>query len=179
MSLEEHVASLEGEVKHLTDRVGALTLEKTCLTERTDELEADMVGEITARGVLEKDIPWILHDGLYRIVDKVIESPHFLKGLVHVQATCMESGVEQGKGDLRELVVARKFDPKVEVDVATKTREMEDAIATFTDTDFVGYLHLGDIDLAGLCVLCQNTQSDESGPCPSSPSGDGAAPTHE
>lgn len=75
-------------------------------------------------------------------------------------------------------MAARKFDPKVEVDVATNTREMEDAIATFTEIDFVGYLRLGDIDLAGLRVLCQNAKSDESGPGPSYPPGDGTAPAH-
>ena len=48
-----------------------------------------------------------------------------------MQVACVTAGVEQGKRDSRELVVAREFDPEVEVDVATKTREIEDVIAAF------------------------------------------------
>lgn len=75
-------------------------------------------------------------------------------------------------------MAAGKFDPEVEVDVATMTREMEDVIAVFTKTNFAGYLRLGDIDLAGLCALCQDAQSDESGPGPSSPPSDDTALAH-
>lgn len=48
------------------------------------ELEDDLVGESTVRGLLEKYISWILHDGLSWVVDRVIERPQFLQGLVHV-----------------------------------------------------------------------------------------------
>lgn len=58
-------------------------------------------------------------------------------------------------------MVSGEFDPEVEVDVSTKTREMEDAIAAFTETNFAGYLHLGDIDLAGLYVLCEDDPCSE------------------
>lgn len=93
-SLEEHVARLDREVNRLTDRVGALTLENTGLSERTVELESDLVGESAARGVLEKDIAWVLCDGRCRIVDKLIESPEFLKGLMQVQVACLAAGME-------------------------------------------------------------------------------------
>lgn len=52
--LKEHVARMDGEVKRLNDHVGALTLEDTGLSERKTEVE--VVGEIAARGVLEKEI---------------------------------------------------------------------------------------------------------------------------
>lgn len=76
-------------------------------------------------------------------------------------------------------MVSKDFDPEVEVDVAIKTREMEDAIAAFMETNFDGYLRLGDTDLVGLCVLCQDDHSDESGSGPSCPPGDGTSPAHE
>ena len=110
---------------------------------------------------------WILRDGLCQIIDKVIESPCFLKGLVRVQAACMATGMEHGKRAFRELVIAGNFDPRVEVNVATKTREMEDTIATFMETDFASYLRLGDIDLVGLHALYEDAQSDELVPGPS------------
>lgn len=88
------MAKLDGEVKLLNDRVGALTLENTVLSERMAELEADLVGESTTGGVLEKDISWIIRDGLNRVVDRVIESPQFFKGLVYVQEAYVAAGVE-------------------------------------------------------------------------------------
>lgn len=164
-SLKELVVMLDEEVRRLNDRIGTLILDNASLSERTVELEADLFGESIARGLLEKDISWILHDRLSRVVDRVIKSPQFFQGLVHVQAASME----QGKRVTKELVVVGVFDPEAEVDVATKTLEMEDVMATFTETDFAGYLCLGNMDLARLRDLCQDAQSDGSGPRPSSP----------
>ena len=82
--LERTRAKLDEDVRRLNDYVGALSLENAGLSERTIELEADLVGESAARGLLEKDILWILHDRLSRVVDRVIESPQSLQGLVHV-----------------------------------------------------------------------------------------------
>ena len=56
-------------------------------------------------------------------------------------------------------MVVGEFYPEVEVDVATETREMEDAIAAFSKTDFAGSLQLEDTYLVGLCVLCHDAQS--------------------
>ena len=77
--------------------VGKHSLENVSLSERTTELEANLVRESAARGVLEKDISWILRDGLGWVLDRVIESPQFLEGLVHVQASYVAADVEQGK----------------------------------------------------------------------------------
>ena len=62
-SLQEQVKKLEGEVRCL-NRVGALSLENVGLSEQTTELEVDLVAENAAKGALEKDILWILSDGL-------------------------------------------------------------------------------------------------------------------
>lgn len=59
-------------------------MENVGLTERTAELEADLVTKSSAKGVLENDVSWILNDELSRVVDRVVESPQFLQGLVHV-----------------------------------------------------------------------------------------------
>lgn len=55
-SLADQVAKLEEEMRHLNDRVGALSLENAGLSGRTTKLEVDMVGEIITRRSLEKDI---------------------------------------------------------------------------------------------------------------------------
>lgn len=86
--------------------------------------------------------------------------------------------MEPGKRDSRELVVAGEFDQEVEVDVATKMREKEYAIIAFMETYFDNYVRLGDTDLAGLCDVFQDAQSDGSGPGPSSLPGDGNGPVH-
>lgn len=96
-SLKDQVVKLNGEVKRLNDRVGVLTVGNTDLSKRMADLEADLVGEGAVRRVLEKDILWILHDGLSQVVDRVIESLEFLQGLIHVQAACVAAGVEQVK----------------------------------------------------------------------------------
>ena len=92
-SLADQVEKMEEEVRH-NDHMRALSLENAILSERTAELEVDLVAENATRGALEKDISWILHDGVSRVVDKVIESPHFLQGLVHVWVACVAAGVE-------------------------------------------------------------------------------------
>lgn len=96
-------------------------MENAGLSELTTELEVDLVVENAAKGVLDKDISWILSDGLSRVVDSVIESPQFLQGLVQVLATCVATGVEQGKRATKELVIVKEFNPEFEVDMATKT----------------------------------------------------------
>lgn len=79
---------------------------------------------------------------------------------------------------VRELVIAGEFDPEGKVDVATKTQNMEDSMATFTVTNFPGYLHLGSLDIVGLRYIRQDAQSDGSGPSPSSSLGVGNSPAH-
>ena len=76
-------------------------------------------------------------------------------------------------------MVVREFNPEMEVNVAAKTHEIEDAMVAFTETDFVGYLLLGNMELAGLHVLCQDAQNDESGHVLSSPPGDGTPLAHD
>ena len=73
--MKEQVAKLEEEDRHLSDRMGALILENVGLSERTPELEADLVGENATKGVLEKDILWILSDRFCRMMDRMIENP--------------------------------------------------------------------------------------------------------
>lgn len=64
--------------------------------------------------------------------------------------------MEQGNRVAREQVVDMEFDLKTEVNVAAKTQDMENAIATFTETNFSSYLSLGNMDLARLRDLCQD-----------------------
>lgn len=96
-SLADQVAKLEEEVRRLNSCVGALSLENASVSKRMAELEVDLVVEKAAKGVLEKDVLWNLGDGFSRVVDRVIESPQFLHGLVQVRATCVVAGVDQGK----------------------------------------------------------------------------------
>ena len=121
-------------------------------------------------------ISWDLSDELSRVVDRVIKIPQFLQGLVQVRAACVVTGVEQGKRDAKELVTAREFNPEVEVDEVTKIQEMEDVMASLTETDFACYLCLGSLDMVGIRDLCQDAQSDGSRPGPSSSPGDGNTP---
>ena len=69
------MAKLEEEVRRLNGRMGALSLENAVLSERMAKLEVDLVAKNATKGALEKDISWILSNGLSRVVEKVIESP--------------------------------------------------------------------------------------------------------
>ena len=80
---------------------------------------------------------------------------------------------------MKELVTIGELNPEVEVDMATKTQEMEDGMTAFTETNFIGYLRLGNLYMAGLRDLCQDAQRDGSGPNPSSSPSDGNTPTHK
>lgn len=68
-SLADQVVKMEEEVRCLDDHAGVLSLENTRMSERTTELEVDLVTEGTAKGELEKDVSWILIKGLSKVVD--------------------------------------------------------------------------------------------------------------
>lgn len=120
--------------------------------------------ENATRGALERDISWILGDGLSRVMDRLIESAQFLQGSVLVKEPCVAVGVEQGKRIVWEQVSAGEVDPKSEENVVARAQEMEDALVTFMETDFVGHLCLGTLDVAGLRNLYQESQNEESSP---------------
>ena len=80
----EREVVLEEEARRLDDRVGVLSLENSGPSKRIVELEVDLVTEGTAKGALEKDVSWILSEGFERVVNRLIESPQFFQGLVHV-----------------------------------------------------------------------------------------------
>lgn len=57
---------------------GGLSFENAGLTKQTIELEADLVTKSATKGALEKDVLWILSDGLSRVVDRVVNKWQFL-----------------------------------------------------------------------------------------------------
>ena len=74
-----------------------------------------------------------------------------------MKEACVTAGVEQGKKIAWEQVSVEEVDPKSEENVVARTREMEDVLVTFMETDFVGYLYLGALDVVGLRNLFQES----------------------
>ena len=81
-----------------------------------------------------------------------------------MKEACVVAVLEQGKRIVWDQVYTREVDPKSEENVVARTQEMEDALVTFTETNFVRHLHLGALDIVGLCNLYQESQSKESVP---------------
>ncbi|CAH1450684.1 unnamed protein product [Lactuca virosa] len=75
----------------------------------------------------------------------------------------MATGVEGGKQVLREQVAARKFTPGESSVLLQYTQVIHAEVKSFLETDFASYLHLGELNMEGLRLLCSDP--DLEGEC--------------
>ncbi|CAH1417002.1 unnamed protein product [Lactuca virosa] len=88
------------------------------------------------------------------MVDRVTKSPKFSLGVRRMKAACMAAGMEGGKHAVREQATVGKFNPEEASAVVEQTQAMHASVKSFMETSFALYLHLGELDLAGLRQLC-------------------------
>ncbi|CAH1433750.1 unnamed protein product [Lactuca virosa] len=81
-----------------------------------------------------------------------------------MKAACIATGVESGKKVIREQVAIGKFIPGEPSALLEYTQAMHVELKSFLDTDFASYLHLGELDMDGLRLLCNSP--DVEGDCP-------------
>ncbi|CAI9270692.1 unnamed protein product [Lactuca saligna] len=135
-SLEDKVIALDGSVEHLSQRI--------------------------ERKSTEDDLGWLLQKGIARVVDKVVECFEFVIGVNQMKRTCMVAGVENGKQEVREQVIAGKFVPGEAAATTKHIQAMHVVVKAFMEIDFASYLHLCELDMAGLWQLCDDSDAEDS-----------------
>lgn len=118
--------------------------------------------EVGRRKSVEDDPGWLLHKGVICVVDKVVESSKFAMGVKPKKMVCMAAGVENGKQEVQVQVVTGKFVPGEAVSTMEHTQAMHATVKVFMEIDFSSYLHLGELNMACLHQLCDNSDVEDS-----------------
>lgn len=63
---------------------------------------------------------------------------------------------------MRKKVAIGKFNPEEGSAVVVQTQAMHVSMKSFIETNFASYLHLGELDLAGLRQLCYYPDPEEN-----------------
>ncbi|CAI9272539.1 unnamed protein product [Lactuca saligna] len=99
--------------------------------------------------IAQGSLQWVLHKGVVRVVDRVIESAEFAKGVQDVRDACEALRFEKQ----RLLSACSTYSSKSEVpdsdQVASRAKEVNTALTSFVKTDCRGLLHLGELDYDG------------------------------
>lgn len=102
---------------------------------------------------MEKDLAWIILNGVIRRVERFIESDEFALGIRRLKATCVATGMEGGEQVVREQLVTRNFNLVEPSATSQLTQAMHASMKAFLDKDFASYLCLGELDKAGFHQL--------------------------
>ncbi|CAI9275841.1 unnamed protein product [Lactuca saligna] len=96
----------------------------------------------------------VLQKGVVRVVKKVIESSEFSKWVLDVREACEALGFEKR----RLLSGCSASSGKSEVSdpdqVASRAKEVNTALTSFAETDFVGLFRLGELGYDGFRQFC-------------------------
>ncbi|CAI9267832.1 unnamed protein product [Lactuca saligna] len=134
-SMEEQVAKLDGLVEHFYQRIEALVEEKKVLESRVDEWCRELEAEVLRRKTMRDDMMWLLQKGVVWVMDKMVESIEFSLGVKKMKEECMATGMA-----------------------------MHASTKDFMDTNIASYLRLDELDLVGLCQLCNDPNSEDVPP---------------
>ncbi|CAI9266098.1 unnamed protein product [Lactuca saligna] len=104
--------------------------------------------------VLQGALACIRKEGVVCVIDKVIESVEFAKGVHDVHEACESLGFKKG----RQLSGCSRSSSKSEVSgpsqVASMSTEVNSALTSFVETHFVGLFHLGELDYDEFLQFC-------------------------
>ncbi|CAH1444302.1 unnamed protein product [Lactuca virosa] len=79
-----------------------------------------------------------------------------------MKMACMAAGVDNGKQEVREQVVTGKFVHGEVFATIENTQAMHATVKVFMEIDFASYLYLGELDMACLHQLCDDSDVEDS-----------------
>lgn len=89
--------------------IEVLVEEKKVFEDQVDRAKKHLGEEVAKKKSVKDDLGWLLQKGIFRVVDKVVESSEFAMGVKQMKKVCMATGVDNGKQEVREYVIARMF----------------------------------------------------------------------
>lgn len=104
----------------------------------------------------EADLSWLLKKGIVWVVDKLTESSEFTLGIKQMKAMCMVAGEEGSKQVIMEQVATGKHTHGKPNALLEYTQAMHDEVKSFLERDFASYLHLSELYMEGLRLLCSD-----------------------
>ena len=91
----------------------------------------------------------MLEKGVVRVIDKVIESAEFASGIHGVHEACEALGFEKGKKLGGWSTIVSESGVQDHGCVARRAKEVDVALSSLAEKDFVGLFHLGKLDYDG------------------------------
>ncbi|KAL7587627.1 hypothetical protein Lser_V15G36969 [Lactuca serriola] len=149
--LDEVRAALETKVDSLTQMNEGLMIQVESLERATvdrDKLLSSLQSEVDAA---RRDLDWLLHIGVVRIVEKLIEHLDFTNAISLIRHVAYMAGVDSiqmtlgGSGSGEAVVGALSVGPVVSIN---------DALLSFASMDHASLLGLGEVGIEGLRELC-------------------------
>lgn len=164
MYLEEQVGTLDGVVDRFSKRIETLVEEKKALETQVEIGRGQLEAKEMRRKALVEDVAWLLHNGIFHVLDKVVESVEFPLGVRRMKVACMAAGVEGRKQVIMEHISTKKFVSGESSALLEHTQAMHAGVKSFLETYYSSYLHLGELDMKGLRHLCSNPDVEERHP---------------
>ncbi|CAI9290034.1 unnamed protein product [Lactuca saligna] len=100
--------------------------------------------------VLRADRSWLLHVGLMRIMEKLLEHPEFTGGISRIHHAAFVAGEESGWASFKTQVDAGTYDPSASDSRSSHTLALDDDLLAFATVDFADLLGLGHLDVDGV-----------------------------
>lgn len=95
-ALEDQVATLEDRSERLEDQVSSLTQEKDVLASRLARYQRQIAWAHAEGAIARGSLQCVLQNRVIHVIDRVIESVEFAKGVQDVRETCEPLGLRRG-----------------------------------------------------------------------------------
>ncbi|CAI9259171.1 unnamed protein product [Lactuca saligna] len=132
--MEDKVVSLYGSVERFCQRMEVLVEEKKVFEDQADCTDKQLGEEVAKRKSVEDDLGWRAWSLVWRMENR----------------------------EVWEHVVAGKFVLGEAVATTEHIQAMNTVVKAFMETDFASYLRLGELDMAGLRQLCDDSNAEDS-----------------
>ncbi|CAI9298594.1 unnamed protein product [Lactuca saligna] len=109
------------------------------------QLAHSRVDRVVSRGGLQS----MLEKGVVHVIKKVIESAELTSGIQGVREACKALGFEKGKQLSDYSTIAGEPEVPDHGCVVRRVEEVDDALSSLTEMDFVGLFRLGKLDCDG------------------------------
>lgn len=96
---------------------------------------------------VQHDLDWLLHMGVFQIMDKLIEHPEFTTAVSLIRHATFVVGEESGRGNLASETSSGPSGGDSQLNPALSVNE---AFLAFSSMDHASLLGLGDLDIQGI-----------------------------